>query len=49
MWIAPTLQYLPVRVAFRQRDSVAELALDRRPLQAAPAGAPGSSPASSPR
>jgi hypothetical protein len=38
MWIAPSLQYLPVRARFTLRDNVVDMALDRRPLQAAPAG-----------
>lgn len=43
-WIAPSLQYLPVKITIRQdAESYAELSLDRRPLQAGPA--PASAPA----
>lgn len=38
MWIAPSLQYLPVRIVLRQdAETHLELTLDNRPLQAAPA------------
>lgn len=37
MWIAPSLQYLPVRIVLRQdAETHLELTLDNRPLQAAP-------------
>ena len=37
-WIAPSLQYLPVKITIRQdAESYAELSLDKPPLQAAPA------------
>ena len=42
-WIAPSLQYLPVKITIRMdAENYAELSLDRRPLQA------GSLPASAP-
>ena len=37
MWIAPTLQYLPVRIQIRQdAETFLDLQLESRPLQAAP-------------
>jgi Protein of unknown function (DUF3108) len=37
MWIAPSLQYLPVRIVLRQdAETHLELTLENRPLQAAP-------------
>lgn len=43
LWIAPTLQYLPVKVRFSQREYEAFLSLDARPLQAAPAASAAAS------
>jgi uncharacterized protein DUF3108 len=44
IWLAPTLQYLPVRIRIQQdADTFADLLLDALPLQAAPAG--GDAPA----
>jgi hypothetical protein len=42
IWVAPTLQYLPVHVHVMLGDpeSYADLALDSRPLQSAPVAAP---------
>jgi hypothetical protein len=41
MWIAPTLQYLPVRIRIEQDvDTFVDLMLDGLPLQAAPEVAP---------
>ena len=49
IWIAPTLQYLPVQVVVHQGDdNFAELSLDGLPLQAAPA-APSAPAASAPQ
>jgi hypothetical protein len=45
MWIAPSLQYLPVRARFTLRDNLVDMVLDRRPLQAAPANAGAASQA----
>jgi Protein of unknown function (DUF3108) len=40
VWIAPSLQYLPVRIRFQQDpDTFADLMLDAAPLQAAPESA----------
>ncbi len=51
MWLAPSLQYLPVRIRIwqnRSKDasSYIDLTLKEAPLQAMPAAAPASSPAS---
>jgi hypothetical protein len=40
IWVAPTLQYLPVRILIRDnKDNWVDLTLDKPPLQAAPAAA----------
>lgn len=40
-WMAPSLQYLPVKITIRQdAESYVELSLDKPPLQAAPATPP---------
>lgn len=42
IWIAPTLQYLPVRILIRDgKDNWVDLMLEKPPLQAAPTAAPG--------
>jgi len=41
IWVAPTLQYLPVRILIRDgKDNWVDLTLDKPPLQAAPAAPP---------
>jgi len=41
MWLAPSYQYLPVRVVIRQnQESYADLSLQKPPMQAAPAPVP---------
>lgn len=36
MWVAPTLQYLPVRIVIRQdRDTYVDMVIERLPQQAA--------------
>jgi hypothetical protein len=46
VWIAPTLQYLPVRIRIEQdAETYLDLLLDAAPLQAAPQGAAGTEPA----
>ena len=48
IWVAPTLQYLPVRILIRDtKDNWIDLMLEKPPLQAAPA--PGPPPAAAPR
>lgn len=45
LWVAPTLQYLPVRIVIRQDASTfVDLLIDRLPRQALPAGAEASTP-----
>jgi hypothetical protein len=40
-WVAPSLQYLPVRMRIRQDEhTFIELLIDQLPLQAAPGSAP---------
>jgi hypothetical protein len=42
MWVAPSLQNLPVRIKVRQdSENWIDLALERLPQQAAPATRPG--------
>jgi hypothetical protein len=41
VWIAPTLQYLPVRIRIQQEaDVFVDLLLERLPQQAAPVAGP---------
>jgi hypothetical protein len=45
MWIAPTLQYLPVRILIRQdADTYVDLLISKLPLQAAAEPAAGTAP-----
>jgi len=45
IWVAPTLQYLPVRILIRDKgDNWVDLMLDKPPLQAAPVSAPAPEP-----
>jgi len=47
-WIAPALQYLPVRIVIRQdEETFVDLMLDRAPVQAAPDAATSAAPAAS--